>query len=71
MEEKVIEFLRKHRGAVLGAVVGLVMCILWFTVGFWRTLLALVIIAVFALLGSVLSKSGWRGIMRFLDKIFK
>ena len=70
-EDSVVAFLRKHRGAIIGALIGLVLCILWFTLGFWRTLLIIAMVIACGYLGSLLSRIGFEGIARFLDKIFK
>ncbi|HOV69314.1 MAG TPA: DUF2273 domain-containing protein [Clostridia bacterium] len=66
-----IGFFQRNRGIVLGFIVGLILCVLWFNLGFWRTTLALLIIGFSTLTGYWISKHGVAGIIRIFDKIFK
>lgn len=46
MDKFIASLLTEHRGTCIGVLVGLLISILFITVGFWQTLLVLVFIAV-------------------------
>ena len=57
-----LEFVKSHKFTVLFVALGLVLAILFFTIGFWRTLLLLVILALCFLIGYLLDQgqaNGW------------
>lgn len=68
--EKFREFCRAHKFAILFAAIGLLLAILFMTIGFWRTLLLLVLIAVCFFLGFLLDQNGFAGLKVFFDKLF-
>ncbi|MDD4312415.1 MAG: DUF2273 domain-containing protein [Eubacteriales bacterium] len=65
-----LEFVKRHKFTVLFVSLGLVLAILFFTIGFWRTLLLLVILALCFLIGYLLDQSGPDGIKEFFSKLF-
>ncbi|NLI52740.1 MAG: DUF2273 domain-containing protein [Clostridiales bacterium] len=64
------EFVKQHKFTVLLVLVGLVLAILFFTIGFWRTILLFLILALFFFLGYMLDKGGPEGIRDFFHKLF-
>ena len=65
-----LEFVKNHKFTVLFVLIGLLLAILFFTIGFWRTILLFVILAVCFLLGYLLDQSGPDGIKEFFTKLF-
>ena len=65
-----VEFVKTHKFTVLFVALGLVLAILFFTIGFWRTLLLLVILALCFLIGYLLDQGGPEGIKEFFTKLF-
>ena len=65
-----LEFVKNHKFTVLFVSLGLVLSILFFTIGFWRTLLLLVILALCFLIGYLLDQDGPDGIKEFFNKLF-
>ncbi len=65
-----LEFVKTHKYTVLFVALGLVLAILFFTIGFWRTLLLLVILALCFLIGYLLDQGGPEGIKEFFTKLF-
>ena len=65
-----LEFVKTHKFTVLFVALGLVLAILFFTSGFWRTLLLLVILALCFLIGYLLDQGGPEGIKEFFTKLF-
>lgn len=64
------EFCTEHKWAILLVLIGLVLAILLMTIGFWKTLLLVVILGVCFLLGVLLDKNGAAGVKAFFDKLF-
>ena len=56
-------------GAIL-AVAGLILAVLILTVGFWKTVLLLALVAVFALAGAALDRDGGESARNFLQNLF-
>lgn len=71
MENGFLEFLKKYKFTLLLCLLGLILAILFFTIGFWRTMLLLVILALCFLVGYLLDQSGPDGVKNFINKIFK
>lgn len=70
MENGFLEFVKKYKFTILLCLLGLVLAILFFTIGFWRTLLLVVILALCFLVGYLLDQSGPDGVKSFLNKLF-
>lgn len=64
------EFVKSHKFTVLLVLIGLVLSILFFTIGFWRTILLFIILALCFLIGYLLDQSGPDGIKEFFSKLF-
>ena len=65
-----LEFVKNHKFTVLFVLVGLILSILFFTIGFWRTILLILILALCFLIGYLLDQSGPDGIKNFFNKLF-
>ncbi len=65
-----LEFVKTHKFTVLLVLIGLVLSILFFTIGFWRTILLFIILAICFLFGYLLDQSGPDGIKEFFNKLF-
>ena len=70
MENGFLEFLKKYKFTILLCLIGLIFVILFFTIGFWRTLLLMVILALCFLVGYLLDQSGPDGLKNFVNKLF-
>lgn len=64
------EFCREHKWTILLVAIGLLLAILFMTIGFWKTLLLILVIGIFGLLGFLLDKNGAAGVKAFFDKLF-
>ncbi len=62
-------FLRQYFYTILGALLGLVIAVLFMTIGFWRSLLLLVLVGGFAYLGHWLD--GGPRFQRFVESILR
>ncbi len=65
-----VEFIKKHKFTVLLILLGLVLTILFFTIGFWRTILLFLILAICFLFGYLLDQGGPEGIRDFFRRLF-
>ena len=65
-----LEFVKNHKFTVLFVLLGLILSILLFTIGFWRTILLILILALCFLVGYLLDQSGPDGIKNFFNKLF-
>lgn len=67
--DRVREYAAEHRYAVLLGVAGLVVVILWLTIGFWRSLLIFAVVGACVFLGRLLDQGGWSAVRAFFDRI--
>ena len=65
-----LEFIKNHKFTVLLVLLGLILSILFFTIGFWRTILLILILALCFLVGYLLDQGGPDGIKNFFNKLF-
>ncbi len=65
-----LEFIKNHKFTVLLVLLGLILSILFFTIGFWRTILLIIILALCFLVGYLLDQGGPDGIKNFFNKLF-
>jgi uncharacterized membrane protein len=65
-----LEFVKTHKFTVILVLIGLVLSILFFTIGFWRTILLFLILAICFFIGYLLDQSGPEGIREFFQKLF-
>ncbi len=63
-------FVKEHKFTAILLVIGFVLAILFFTIGFWRTLLLTLIFALCFFLGYLLDKGGLEGVKNFFKKLF-
>ena len=68
--ERLQNFFRQNKWAVLLAGAGLVLMILFFTFGFFRTLLVLAVVAFCFFIGNLMDKGGIEGVKEFFKKLF-
>jgi len=67
--DKWVEFIRTHRWTILLAAVGLLLAILFLTIGFWKTLLLAVIVGLCLLIGTALDRGGTDAVSTFFKKL--
>lgn len=65
------DFFGKNKWTILLVFIGLVFTILIFSIGFWRTILLCVILAVCFLLGYLLDRGGRDNVKSFFSSLFK
>ena len=71
MNSNLTEFLNRHKWRILLVLTGLLVLILCFTIGFWKTLLIAAVVTVCYFLGRLLDKGGRGSIKAFFEAIFK
>lgn len=69
--DKLRELIKEYRWTVILAVAGLVLTILLFTIGFFKTLLLFAVVGVCVVLGLTLDREGIDGVKALFGKIFK
>lgn len=67
---KLKEFYKAHKYAIIFVAIAIVLAVLFFTIGFWRSLLLFVLIGVFFLIGFLLDQNGIEGVKSFFVKLF-
>ena len=70
MENGFWAFVKEHKFTILLLLIGLLLAILFFTIGFWRTILLALILAICFFLGFLLDKGGPEGCREFFSKLF-
>jgi uncharacterized membrane protein len=65
------EFVKQHKFTIILVLIGLILSILFFTIGFWRTILLMLILALCFLVGFLLDKGGLEGLKDFFNRLFK
>lgn len=65
-----MEFFKAHKFSILLVLFGLILTILFFTIGFWRTILLILILALCLFAGILLDKGGAEGFRDFFRKLF-
>ena len=65
-----LEFCREHRFTILFIVLGLLIAILFMTIGFWRTMLLVLVVGLFFLIGLLLDRNGPDGVKAFFNHLF-
>ena len=69
MKDWLIRFYGEHKWLSILAVAALVLGILFLCIGFWRTLLLAVLVALGVLLGTLLDRGGWPAVKDFFLSI--
>ena len=70
MKDWLIQFYGEHKWLSILAVAALVLGILFLCIGFWRTLLLAVLVAIGVLIGTLLDRGGWPAVKDFFLSIF-
>ncbi len=63
-------FVKEHKFTVISVLIGVVLVVLFFTIGFWRTILLALILGICFFLGYLLDKGGAEGVVDFFKKLF-
>lgn len=64
------EFIKEHKFTIILVLIGLILSILFFTIGFWKTILLMLILALCFFVGFLLDKGGLEGLKDFFNKLF-
>lgn len=68
--ERLQSFFRQNKWAVLLALIGLVLMILFFTVGFFKTIIVLAVVAFCFFIGGLMDKGGIEEVKNFFKRLF-
>ena len=68
--EELKKLLKEYKWRVIGIVAGIVLAILLFTIGLWRTLLLFALVAVCYVIGSHLDNGGKEELDKAIGKLF-
>ncbi|HRX57332.1 MAG TPA: DUF2273 domain-containing protein [Eubacteriales bacterium] len=71
MEDGFEAFLQKHKFTILFVLIGLILMILFFTIGFWKTILLALILVLCFFVGYLLDRGGPEGFRAFFGQLFK
>ncbi|MBQ6146006.1 MAG: DUF2273 domain-containing protein [Clostridia bacterium] len=71
MKDWIKNFYEEHKWLSIMAVGALVLGILFLCIGFWRTLLLAVLVALGVLVGTLLDRGGWAAVKDFFASIFQ
>lgn len=69
--EELKAFLKEYRWRVIGIAAGIVLAVLLFSIGFWRTLLLIALVAVCYIIGRHLDNGGKEELDRVIDGLFR
>lgn len=69
--EDFMAFCKQYKWRILGVAIGLLFCILVFTIGFWRTLLLSLVVSVCFYFGALLDKGGRNQLAEFFARLFR
>ena len=70
MNGSFLEFIKEHKFTIILVLIGLILSILFFTIGFWKTILLMLILALCFFVGFLLDKGGLEGLKGFFNKLF-
>ena len=71
MKDWIKSFYEEYKWLSIMAVGALVLGILFLCIGFWRTLLLAVLVALGVLVGTLLDRGGWAAVKDFFASIFQ
>ena len=71
MKDWLKQFYSEHRWLTIMAVAALVLGILFLCIGFWRTLLLALLVALGVLIGTLMDRGGWAAVKDFFASIFQ
>ena len=70
-KKELLAFFLQHKWQILGALGGLVFCILVFVINFWRTLVLFAVVAALSFLGALLDEGGVDRVQEFFSRLFR
>ena len=70
MNGSFLEFIKEHKFTIILVLIGLILSILFFTIGFWKTILLMLILALCFFVGFLLDKGGLEELKDFFNKLF-
>ena len=65
-----LDFLRRNKWRLVLMFIGVLLVVLLFTIGFWRTLLLTVIVGICYLIGALLDEGGRARVGEFFNDLF-
>ena len=68
--EELKALLKEYKWRIIGIVAGIVLAILLFTIGFWRTLLLLALVAICYVIGRHLDNGGKEELDKAIGRLF-
>jgi uncharacterized membrane protein len=71
MKDWLKQFYSEHKWLTIMAVAALVLGILFLCIGFWRTLLLALLVALGVLIGTLMDRGGWAAVKDFFASIFQ
>jgi uncharacterized membrane protein len=71
MKDWLKQFYGAHRWLTIMAAAALVLGILFLCIGFWRTLLLALLVALGVLIGTLMDRGGWAAVKDFFASIFQ
>ncbi len=71
MKDWLKQFYGEHRWLTIMAAAALVLGILFLCIGFWRTLLLALLVALGVLIGTLMDRGGWAAVKDFFASIFQ
>lgn len=71
MKDWLKQFYNEHKWLTIMAVAALVLGILFLCIGFWRTLLLALLVALGVLIGTLMDRGGWAAVKDFFASIFQ
>lgn len=70
-KKELLAFFLQHKWKILGALGGLLFCILVFVINFWRTLFLFAVVAALSFLGALLDEGGVDRVQEFFSRLFR
>ena len=71
MKDWLKQFYSEHKWLTIMAAAALVLGILFLCIGFWRTLLLALLVALGVLIGTLMDRGGWAAVKDFFASIFQ
>lgn len=71
MKDWLKQFYGEHRWLTIMAAAALVLGLLFLCIGFWRTLLLALLVALGVLIGTLMDRGGWAAVKDFFASIFQ
>lgn len=71
MKEQLKKFYEEHKWLTIMGAAALFIGILFLCIGFWRTLLLAILVAVGVFIGTLVDKGGWTAVKEFFVGLFQ